>query len=150
VDAVLAASRSMIALGATAGEPTAAQYRALKVLESRSQWRLADLAASPGVAPSSAGRMCDRLACKGLVRARRASGDRRTVLAGILARFPAPAQRAVAEAFRDLAAAAGEVPAGRWQPAPAGALVPRSRPTARPGRPVPPVSPIQARAQEQP
>src|SRR3984957_8298432 len=117
VDAVLAASRRMIPPGAEAGEPTAAQCRALGLLASRSHWWLADMAGALGVAPSSAGRMCDRLARQGLVRARRASGDRRALLipvtaagrkaageaegrqgalaAGILARFPAPAQRAV-------------------------------------------------------
>ena len=115
--------------------------------------------------------MCDRPARQGLVRARRASRDRRAVLipvtaagrkaaeeaegrqralaAGTLARFPAPAQRAVAEAFRDFAAAAGEFPpAGRPQSAQAGAPVPRPRPAARPGGPVPRVPPIRPRAQE--
>jgi DNA-binding MarR family transcriptional regulator len=171
VDAVLAASRRVISPGSEAGEPTAAQRRALGVLASRSHWRLADRAGALGVAPSSAGRVCDRLARKGLVRTRRASCDRRAVIvsltaagrkaaeeaegrqralvAGILARFPAPAQRAVAEAFRDFAAAAGEVPAGRRpQPAPAGTPVPHPRPAARPGRPVPQVPPIRPRAQE--
>jgi DNA-binding MarR family transcriptional regulator len=171
VDAVLAASRCMISPGSEAGEPTAGQRRALAVLASRSQWPLADLAGALGVAPSSAGRMCDRLARKGLVRARRASRDRRAVLisvtaagrkaaeeaegrqralaAGILARFAAPAQRAVAEAFRDFAAATVEVPVGRrQQPAQAGAPVPRPRPAARPGGPVPRVPPIRPRAQE--
>jgi DNA-binding MarR family transcriptional regulator len=172
VDAALAVGRRVISPGAEAGEPTAAQCRALGLLASRSHWRLADMAGALGVAPSSAGRMCDRLARQGLVHARRASGDRRAVLisvaaagrkaaeeaelrqralaAGILARFPASAQRAVAEAFRDFAAAAGEVPAGRRpQSAPAGAPVPRPRPAARPGRPVPRVPAIRAHAQEQ-
>jgi DNA-binding MarR family transcriptional regulator len=171
VDAVLAGSRRVISPGAEAGEPAAAQRRALGVLASRSPWRLADLEGALGVAPSSAGRMCDRLARQSLVRARRASRDRRAALisvtaagrkvaeeaegrqralaAGILARFPAPAQRAVAEAFRDFAAAAGEVLVGRRpQPAQAGAPVPRPRPAARPGRPAPRVPPTQARAQE--
>ena len=172
MDAVLAAGRRVISPGAEAGEPTAAQCRALGLLASRSHWRLADLAGALGVAPSSAGRMCDRLARQGLVRARRASRDRRAVLisvtaagrkaaeeaegrpgalaAGILARFPASAQRAVAEAFRDFAAAAGEVPAGRRpQPGQAGTPMGRPRPAARPGGPVPRVPPIRSRAQEQ-
>ena len=171
VDAVLAASRRVVSPGAEAGEPTAAQRRALGLLAPRSQLRLAHRAGALGVAPSSAGRVCDRLARKGLVRARRASCERRAVpvsltaagrkaaeeaegrqrplVAGILARFPAPAQQAVAEAFRDFAAAAGEVPAGRRpQPAPAGTPGPRPRPAARPGRPVPQVPPIRPRAQE--
>jgi len=165
VDGGLVASRRVISLGAGAGEPTAAQCRAFGLLASRSHWRLADLAGALGVAPSSAGRMCNRLARKGLVRARRRSGDRRAVLisvtaagrkvaeeatgrqralvAGILARFPVPAQRAVAEAFRDFAAAAGEVPVSRWsQSAQAGAPVPRPRSAARPGGPVPRVPTI--------
>ena len=171
VDAVLAASRRVVSPGAEAGEPTAAQRRALGLLAPRSQLRLAHRAGALGVAPSSAGRVCDRLARKGLVRARRASRDRRAVLisvtaagrkaaeeaggrqralaAGILARFPVPAQRAVAEAFRDFAAAAGEVPASRWpQSAQAGAPVPRPQPAARPGGPVPRAPTIRPRAQE--
>jgi DNA-binding MarR family transcriptional regulator len=171
VDAVLAVGRRAISPGAEAGEPAAAQCRALGLLASRSHWRLADLAGAPGVAPSSAGRMCARLARRCLVRARRASRDRRAVLisvtaagrkavqeaagrqralaAGILARFPAPAQRAVAEAFRDFAAAAGEVPVGRQPtPAQAGAPVPQPRPAARPSGPAPRVPPTQARPQD--
>jgi len=127
VDAILAVSWCMTSPGAEAGEPTAVQCRALGVLASRSTSRLADLADALGVAPSSAGRMCERLARKGLLNTRRASGDRRAVLvsltaagrkvsdeaagrqralvASILGRFPVPAQRAVAEAFRDEARA---------------------------------------------
>ena len=133
VDAVLAAIRTLVAvamksLGAPAEEATAAQYRALWVLMSRSPWRLVDLAGALGVTQSSAGRMCDRLARKGLVRRHRASGDRRTVLvsvtpagrragdeaagrhraliADILGRLAVPAQRGVVEAFREFAGAA--------------------------------------------
>lgn len=158
VDAVLAVGRRVISPGPEAEEPTAAQCRALGLLASRSHWRLADMAGARGVAPSSAGRMCDRLARQGLVRARRASPDRRAVLISVTAagRKAAeeaagrPAQRAVAEAFRDFAAAAGEFPAGRRpQPAQAGTPVPRPQPRARPGGPVPRVPPIRARAQEQ-
>ena len=78
------------------------------------------------------------------------AGERqRALAAGILARFPAPAQRAVAEAFRDLAAAAGEATVGRRpQSAQAEAPVPRPRPGARPGGPVPRAPSIRARAQE--
>jgi DNA-binding MarR family transcriptional regulator len=141
VDAVLAASQTMVAvlmksLGAPAEEATAAQYRALWVLMSRSPWRLVDLAGALGVAQSSAGRMCDRLARKGLVRRHRASGDRRTVLvsvtpagrrvgdeaagryraliAEILGRLAVPTQREGAEAFRKFADAAAGVPGSHW------------------------------------
>jgi DNA-binding MarR family transcriptional regulator len=148
VDAVLTASRSMVAiatrsLGAAADETTIAQYRALVVLSSRGPRRLVDLAAALDVAPSTAGRMCDRLARKGLIRRHRARDDRRAVLvsvtaagrhvvdqatarrraliADILARLPAPAQQAVAEALRAFADAAGEIPDSKWPAAvPAG------------------------------
>jgi DNA-binding MarR family transcriptional regulator len=141
VDAVLTASRSMVAiatrsLGAAAEETTIAQYRALVVLASRGPRRIVDLAEALDVAPSTAGRMCDRLVRKGLVRRHRARGDRRVVvvsvtragrevveeatgrrralIAEILGRLSAGAQQAVAEAFREFAGAAGEVPDSQW------------------------------------
>jgi DNA-binding MarR family transcriptional regulator len=141
VDAVLAASRSMVAvatrsLGAAAEETTIAQYRALVVLASRGPRRIVDLAEALGVTPSTAGRMCDRLVRKDLVRRHRGRGDRRVVLvsvtpagrqvvddatrrrrgliADILGRLPAASQGTVAEAFRIFADAAGEVPDSQW------------------------------------
>jgi DNA-binding MarR family transcriptional regulator len=141
VDAVLTASRTMVAvatmsLGAAAEETTIAQYRALVVLASRGPQRLVDLAGALGVMPSTAGRMCDRLVRKGLIRRHRARADRRAVqvsitaagrdvvdqatarrralIAAILARLPAGRQAAVAEALRAFAEAAGEVPDSRW------------------------------------
>jgi DNA-binding MarR family transcriptional regulator len=147
VDAVLTASRSLIAvatrsLGAAAEETTIAQYRALVVLASRGPQRIVDLAGALDVAPSTAGRMCDRLVRKGLIRRHRARADRRAVLvsvtaagrevvdqatarrraliAEILARLPEDAQRTVAEALRAFADAAGEVPDSQWpSPGPA-------------------------------
>jgi DNA-binding MarR family transcriptional regulator len=147
VDAVLTASRSLIAvatrsLGAAAEETTIAQYRALVVLASRGPQRMADLAAALGVAPSTAGRMSDRLVRKGLIRRHRARADRRSVLvsvtsagrlvvdqatarrraliADVLARLPADTQRSVAEALAAFADAAGEVPDSQWpSPGPA-------------------------------
>jgi DNA-binding MarR family transcriptional regulator len=147
VDAVLMASRSLIAvatrsLGAAAEETTIAQFRALVVLASRGPQRMASLAAALGVAPSTAGRMCDRLVRKGLIRRHRARADRRSVLvsvtaagrlvvdqatarrraliAGILAKLPSDTQQAVAEALSAFADAAGEVPDSQWpSPGPA-------------------------------
>jgi DNA-binding MarR family transcriptional regulator len=146
VDAVLTASRTLIAvatksLGAAAEETTIAQYRALVVLASRGPQRMVDLAGALDVAPSTAGRMCDRLVRKGLVRRHRARADRRAVLvsitaagrqvvdqatsrrrdliAGILRNLPAARQRAVAEALQMFAAAAGEVPDDQWPAHPA-------------------------------
>lgn len=141
VDAVLAASRSLIAvteqsLGGVAEETTLAQYRALVVLASRGPQRMVDLAGELGVTPSTAGRMCDRLLRKGLIRRHRARADRREVqvsitaagrqvvdeatarrralLAVVLRRMPADDQAAVAAALRAFAAAAGEVPDNQW------------------------------------
>ena len=162
VDVVLTASRSMVAvatrsLGAVAEETTLAQYRALVMLASRGPLRLVDLAGALDVAPSTAGRTCDRLARKGLVRRHRAAGDRRAVLvsvtpagrevvdeatgrrraliADILARLSVPAQRAVAQAFQAFADAAGEVPDSRW-PTSVSAVegpLPRPRTPVQPG-----------------
>jgi DNA-binding MarR family transcriptional regulator len=141
VNALLTASRSLIAvatrsLGAVAEETMIAQYRALVVLASRGPQRMANLARALGVAPSTAGGMCDRLVRKGLIRRHRARADRRAVLvpvtaAGrqvvdqataqrraliedILAKLPAGAQRAAAEALAAFAEAAGEVPDSQW------------------------------------
>ena len=145
VDAVLTASRTMVAvatrsLGAAAEETTIAQYRALVVLASRGPQRMTDLAGALGVTPSTAGRMCDRLLRKKLIRRQRARADRREVqvsvtaagrqvvdqatehrralIAGILSKLPARQQSAVAAALSAFAAAAGEVPDDQW-PVPA-------------------------------
>ncbi len=141
VDAVLTASRTLVAvaersLGAAAEETTLAQYRALVVLASRGPLRMVDLARALAVTPPTAGRMCDRLLRKGLIRRHRASDDRREVkvsitpagrnvvdqatarrrelLADILARIPVRRQAGVAAAFQAFAAAAGEVPDSQW------------------------------------
>ncbi len=144
VDAVLTASRTLVAvaeqsLGAAAEETTLAQYRALVVLASRGPQRMVDLARALQVTPPTAGRMCDRLVRKGLVRRHRARADRREVqvtitaagrdvvdeatarrrelLAEILGRLPERRQASVAAAFRSFALAADEVPDSDW-PAP--------------------------------
>jgi len=146
VDAVLLASRSLIAiatqsLGQTAEDTTLAQYRALVVLASRGPQRVSDLAEALGVAPSTAGRMCGRLVRKGLARRQRERADRRAVrvqitpagrqvvdeatarrrelIAGVLGGMPAGEQHAVAKALRAFAVASGEVPDDMW-PAAAG------------------------------
>lgn len=146
VDAVLTASRTLVgvatrSLGEAAESTTIAQYRMLVVLASRGPQRMVDLAAALDVAPSTAGRMTDRLVRKQLVRRHRARADRRSVMVSvtaagrqvvdeatarrrvliedILARLPAGEQRAIAAAFAAFAAAAGEVPEDLWPPAPA-------------------------------
>ncbi len=141
VDAVLTASRTLVAvatqsLGAAAEDTTIAQYRALVVLASRGPQRVGDLAAALDVTPPTAGRMCDRLLRKGLIRRHRARADRRAVqvsvtasgrevvdqatcrrralIADILRRLPARQQSAVASALAAFAAAAGEIPDSQW------------------------------------
>jgi DNA-binding MarR family transcriptional regulator len=143
VDAVLTASRSLVAvatrsLGAAAQETSIAQYRALVVLASRGPQRMAALAAALEVAPSTAGRMCDRLVRKGLIRRHRARADRRAVLVSvtpagrqvvdqattrrraliedILGKLPPARQQAIAAALREFADAVGEVPDSLWPP----------------------------------
>lgn len=141
VDAVLTASRTLVAvatrsLGAAAEDITIAQYRALVVLASRGRQRLVDLAGALDVTPSTAGRMCDRLVRKSLIRRHRSRTDRRAVqlsitaagrevvdqatarrralLAQILNRLPAGQQSDIASALAAFAAAAGEVPDSLW------------------------------------
>ena len=141
LDAVLTASRTLVAvatmsLGAAAEDTTIAQYRALVVLASRGPQRVSDLAAALDVTPPTAGRMCDRLLRKGLIRRHRARADRRAVqvsvtasgrevvdqatarrralIADILRRLPAGQQSAVAGALAAFAAAAGEIPDSQW------------------------------------
>jgi len=138
---VLTASRTLIAvaeksLGAAAEETTLAQYRALVVLASRGPQRMVDLARALEVTPPTAGRMCDRLVRKDLIRRHRARADRREVLvsvtsagrevvdhatarrrellAEILGRLPTGEQAAVAAALQAFADAAGEVPDSQW------------------------------------
>jgi DNA-binding MarR family transcriptional regulator len=146
VDAVLTASRTLVAvatqsLGGAAEDTTIAQYRALVVLASCGPQRMTDLAAALDVTPSTAGRMCERLLRKGLIRRHRARADRRAVqvsitaagrevvdkatarrrvlIAAILGRLPARQQSEVASALSAFAAAAGEIPDSHW---PAGPL----------------------------
>jgi DNA-binding MarR family transcriptional regulator len=156
VDAVLTASRTLIAvatnsLGAVAEDTTIAQYRALVVLASRGPQRMVDLAGALDVTPSTAGRMCDRLLRKGLIRRHRARADRRAVqvsitaagreivdqatgrrralIAGILGQLPARQRSAVASALAAFAAAAGEIPDSQWPADP-----PAAPPPAAPAR----------------
>jgi DNA-binding MarR family transcriptional regulator len=141
VDAMLQASRALVALatrslGGAAEETTMAQYRVLIVLASRGSQRMTDLAADLDVTPSTAGRMCDRLVRKGLIRRQRARADRRGVqvsitadgrevvdqvtarrrdlIARALSRLPAAEQPVAARALRAFADAVGEIPDSAW------------------------------------
>jgi DNA-binding MarR family transcriptional regulator len=84
IEAVLHASRALVAVAAqslatVADDVTLPQYRTLVVLADRGPQGMASLAASLGVNPSTATRMCDRLVRKGLVRRRTDPKDRRQV-----------------------------------------------------------------------
>ncbi len=141
VDAVLSASRALVAvaarsLAACESEITLPQYRALVVLSARGPQRVADLAEALGVLPSTATRMCDRLAAKRLLRRARSTQDRRIVkvavtedgrrlvdqvsqarrreLQEILGQLPAAGRQALVEALRAFSTAAGEVPEEDW------------------------------------
>jgi DNA-binding MarR family transcriptional regulator len=141
VEEVLTATRALIALstrslGALAEDLSAAQYRTLVVLASRGPRPLVDLAQSLGVNPSTAGRMCDRLARKGFVRRHRdrqdrrivvvslsgqgrrvldeATAARRAVIAQALSALSVEQQRAAGAALRELSCAVGEVPDRAW------------------------------------
>ena len=122
VDAVLTASRTLVAvatrsLGAAAEDTTIAQYRALVVLASRGPQRMTDLAAALDVTPSTAGRMCDRLLRKGLIRRHRGRADRRAVQVSLTAAGRQVVDTATARRRELIAGILGRLPAGssrRW------------------------------------
>lgn len=141
VDAVVGASRALVAiaarsLGAAGDEVTLAQYRALVVLASRGPQRVVDLARILDVTASTATRMSDRLARKGLIRRQRQTSDRRMVrlsistagrdlVAAVTARRRVEVQDIVGRlspdqreqlitTLRAFSDAAGEVPEQEW------------------------------------
>ena len=140
-DSVLTASRVLVAVAARSladheAEVSLQQYRALVVLASRGPQRPIDLAEALGVDPSTATRLCDRLARKRLISRRRQSDDRREVrldlsnlgrdlvrsvtqrrreeIRVILAAVPRPERGDLVQAFRTFARAAGEVADDQW------------------------------------
>ena len=141
-DAVLTASRVLVAVAARSlaeheSEVSLPQYRALVVLASRGPQRPIDLAQTLGVDPSTATRMCDRLATKKLIVRRRDQADRRIVVLSLSASGRRlvervterrrreieqilgavdPAERAnLVRAFMIFGEAAGEAPESDWQ-----------------------------------
>jgi DNA-binding MarR family transcriptional regulator len=141
VDALLSASRAMVALAARSlagvdAEVTLPQYRTLVVLAARGPQRAVDVAAELGVNPSTGTRMCDRLVRKGLVRRTRPSTDRRVVrltltkagrdlvqqvtdrrreeLVRIVSATSARWSASAVAALRAFAAETGEPPDGDW------------------------------------
>jgi DNA-binding MarR family transcriptional regulator len=88
VEALLAVSRSMVALAAhnlvTLGaDVTLPQYRTLVLLAGGGPQRSAVLARELGVAPSTLTRMCDRLVRKSLIHRFHRHSDRRSIWLGL-------------------------------------------------------------------
>jgi DNA-binding MarR family transcriptional regulator len=141
VDAVLAASRVLVAVAARSlaevdDEVTLTQYRSLVVLASRGPQSVAALAEAVAVTPPTVSRLCDRLVRKGLIRRREDARDRRAVrlaltrdgrelvdavtvhrraeIARLLDAVPLDVQRSMVSSLAQLAEAAGEVPEQEW------------------------------------
>lgn len=141
VDAVLSASRALVAVAARSladldEEVTLTQYRMLVVLASRGPQGVAALADSLRVTPPTASRLCERLVRKGLVRRRTDRNDRRQVrvalttsgrhlvdvvtgrrrqeIATLVRTVPQDARQSMVAGLQLLAEAAGEVPEQDW------------------------------------
>jgi DNA-binding MarR family transcriptional regulator len=141
VDALLSASRAMVALAARSladldSEVTLPQYRALVVLASRGPQRVVDISTELGVNPSTGTRMCDRLVRKHLIRRYRSQTDRREVrltltpageqlvrevtdrrrdeFVRMVKAIPAESHKPVADSLRALAESIGELPEKDW------------------------------------
>ena len=137
----MSASRVLVAVAARSlsGMPedvTLPQYRLLVVLASRGPQLVGAIAERLEVQPSTATRLCDRLARKGLIRRRQSPTSRREVevslsregrrvvdevtrrrrraIAEIVAVVPAEQRGLVVSALGELARAAGEVPEQAW------------------------------------
>ena len=144
VDALMATARMLVSLTARSlaevdDNVTLPQYRTLVILAGSGPRRIVDLAADLNVQPSTATRMCDRLARKGFVTREARADDRRVVwvvledagrelvgtmmdrrraylaelVASVELRDPAVLPDLV-EALQALANAAGEVPEPEW------------------------------------
>jgi DNA-binding MarR family transcriptional regulator len=141
VDAVLTASRVMVAiaarsLGSSGEDVTLPQFRALVLLGAQGPLRPADLAEALSVDPSTVTRLCDRLETKKLISRRRiredrrevwihlssagqqfldaVSDNRRTEIARIIALLPPNTHSRLLDAFTLFGVAAGETPERNW------------------------------------
>ncbi len=142
VDAVLTSSRVLVAVAARSmasveSEVTLAQYRALVVLAERGEQRVSALADVLDIHPSTATRLCDRLAAKGLIERAGSSTSRREVDVGlsdagvavvtsvtvrrrdeirlIVEAMPADSRDQLVAALTAFGVAAGEVPDDAWK-----------------------------------
>ncbi len=142
-EAIILASRAMVAIAvrsltAADHDVTLPQYRTLVVLAYGGSTRLADLASTLSVSPSTATRMCDRLVRKGLATRTRDEIDRREVkldvteegrqlvqkimerrreeVGAILGAIPPASRRQLVSSLEMLARAVGEAPEAHWAP----------------------------------
>jgi DNA-binding MarR family transcriptional regulator len=140
-DAVLLVSRALVAvaarsLAAVENKVTLPQFRALVVLSSRGPVNSGELADELSIHPSTATRLCDRLATKSLVTRTAHPDNRREVvlsitehgqrivdevtasrrreIAAIVRRVPHELRTAMVPALQAFADAAGEVPEQSW------------------------------------
>jgi DNA-binding MarR family transcriptional regulator len=140
-EAVLVASRALVGVAARSiavidSDVTLPQYRALVVLHARGEQNVGVLSDLLGIHPSSATRLCDRLAAKKLVRrsiapdsrrevilsltakghalVRKVTDVRRAEIARVVGRIPAELRPAMVSALLTFAEAAGEVSAEAW------------------------------------
>jgi DNA-binding MarR family transcriptional regulator len=141
VDAVLTASRALVAIAArslaeVAEEVTLTQYRSLVVLAARGPQSVMALADALAVTSPTASRLSERMVRKGLVARRADPVDRRAVIleatskgrqlidvvtdrrraeiSRLLAAVPDHKQRSLVDALGLLAEAAGEAPEQEW------------------------------------
>ena len=127
----------MRSLGATEDAVTLPQYRALVVLASRGDQNVGDLADALAIHASTATRLCDRLAAKGLIERNTSTESRREVtvtlaqggrvllravtqrrvreINKIATRMDPEMRRAAIDALSAFAAAAGEIPDEAWK-----------------------------------
>src|SRR5438477_10981943 len=142
VDSLMAAARMLVSLTARSlaqldANVTLPQYRVLVILAGSGPRRVVDLAAELSVQPSTATRMCDRLARKGFVTREERPDDRRVAwvvltpaglelvgammqrrradLEELVGSVPLPDPAGLAAALGALATAAGELPEPEWQ-----------------------------------
>ncbi len=141
VDAVLAASRALVAVAARSiaqadSTVTLPQFRTLVALAARGPQNIGALAEELRVHPSTATRMCDRLVRSGLIERTpspdsrrevevrlapqgadlldRVTTGRRAAIREIVANVPSDLRRAMVDALQAFSDAAGEVPDQAW------------------------------------
>jgi DNA-binding MarR family transcriptional regulator len=142
VEGVLTASRALVGVAARSlvaveDDVTLTQYRALVLLGSRGEQNVGELARALATHPSTATRLCDRLAAKRLITRTPSTESRREItlkitksgaqllrtvttrrrreISRILEQLSAEQRRRVLLAFDEFGRAAGELPDDAWK-----------------------------------